>query len=123
MIHHKTKLRDDNHYGVGHNDYGVLIQLGEEISIEPHYCQVRVALTLEEADHLIELIQRAKVKSVEYAAWLATANVEPTPAAEKSPVMELNIDPEWLKKMAEKEDGGCISVGGLVTRIAQEEAG
>jgi len=121
MRHYKTKLRDDNHYAVGHNDYGVLIQLGEDISVEPHHCQVRVALTLAEADHLIELIQRAKVKSVEYAAWLATAKVEPTPAVEKSPTMELNISESWLREMAEKEDGGCISVGGLVKRIEQED--
>lgn len=83
MRHHKTKLRDDNHYGVGHNDYGVLIQLGEDDSMEPFHCQIRVALTLEEADHLIELIQRAKVKSVEFAAWLATAGIEPPIASDK----------------------------------------
>lgn len=31
--------------------------------------------------------------------------------------MKLNIDPDWLFRMAEKEDNKIISVGGLVTRV------
>ena len=31
--------------------------------------------------------------------------------------MKLNIDPDWLLRMAEKEDNRIISVGGLVTRV------
>ena len=31
--------------------------------------------------------------------------------------MKLNIDPEWLLRMAEKEDNKIVSVGGLVTRV------
>ncbi|MEL6224280.1 MAG: hypothetical protein AAFR31_16725, partial [Cyanobacteria bacterium J06627_8] len=31
--------------------------------------------------------------------------------------MKLNIDPDWLLRMAEKENGKIISVGGLVTRV------
>lgn len=27
--------------------------------------------------------------------------------------MNLNIDPEWLRRKAEQEDGKCVSVGGL----------
>ena len=37
--------------------------------------------------------------------------------------MELNIDPNWLIRMAEKEDNGIVSVGGLATRIDQRIAG
>jgi hypothetical protein len=33
--------------------------------------------------------------------------------------MKLNINPDWLRKMAEKEDNGIISVGGLVTQIEE----
>src|SRR5262245_12142068 len=36
--------------------------------------------------------------------------------------MKLNINPDWLRKMAEKADNGIISVGGLVTRIEKEAA-
>src|SRR3954465_10029795 len=36
--------------------------------------------------------------------------------------MKLNINPDWLREMAEKEDNGIISVGGLVTRIEKESA-
>lgn len=36
--------------------------------------------------------------------------------------MRLNINPDWLRKMAEKEDDGFISVGGLVTRMEKEDA-
>jgi acyl-CoA hydrolase len=32
-------------------------------------------------------------------------------------LLDIKIDPEWLGRMTEKEDGGCVSVGGLVTRI------
>lgn len=35
--------------------------------------------------------------------------------------MNLNIDPEWLKEMAEKEAGMCVSVGGFVTRVSKLE--
>jgi hypothetical protein len=31
--------------------------------------------------------------------------------------MKLNIDPDWLLRMAEKEDNSIVSVGGLVTRV------
>lgn len=31
--------------------------------------------------------------------------------------MKLHIDPDWLRDMALREDGGCVSVGGLVSRI------
>ncbi|MBW4472615.1 MAG: ImmA/IrrE family metallo-endopeptidase [Stenomitos rutilans HA7619-LM2] len=31
--------------------------------------------------------------------------------------MKLNIDPNWLLRMAEKEDNRIVSVGGLVTRV------
>lgn len=34
--------------------------------------------------------------------------------------MQLNIDPDWLLRMAEKENNGIVSVGGLVTRLAKE---
>jgi hypothetical protein len=37
--------------------------------------------------------------------------------------MELNIDPNWLIRMAEKEDSRIVSVGGLVARIDQRIAG
>lgn len=36
--------------------------------------------------------------------------------------MKLNINPDWLLRMAEKEGNGIISVGGLVTRIAADAA-
>jgi len=45
---------------------GVLVQLGEDISVEPHHCQVRVCLTVKEADHMIELLQQARQKAVEH---------------------------------------------------------
>lgn len=35
--------------------------------------------------------------------------------------MELDIDPDWLLEMAEKENGCIVSVGGLVTRIIKGE--
>jgi hypothetical protein len=31
--------------------------------------------------------------------------------------MKLNIDPSWLRRAAEKEDGCIISVGGLVVKL------
>jgi hypothetical protein len=31
--------------------------------------------------------------------------------------MKMNINPDWLLRMAEKEENGIVSVGGLVTRI------
>lgn len=34
--------------------------------------------------------------------------------------MDMNTDPEWLKRMAEKEDGGIVSVGELVSRLKPE---
>lgn len=33
--------------------------------------------------------------------------------------MELKIDPDWLLRMAEKENGCSISVGGLYSRFIQ----
>jgi HTH-type transcriptional regulator / antitoxin HigA len=36
--------------------------------------------------------------------------------------MKLNINQDWLLKMAEKEDNGIVSVGGLVTRMEAEAA-
>src|SRR5947209_4924719 len=36
--------------------------------------------------------------------------------------MKLNINPDWLLRMAEKEDNGIVSVGGLVSRIETEAA-
>jgi HTH-type transcriptional regulator/antitoxin HigA len=36
--------------------------------------------------------------------------------------MKLNINPEWLRRMAEKEGNGIISVGGLVARVKAEAA-
>lgn len=35
--------------------------------------------------------------------------------------MSLNIDPGWLRAMAEKEDGCILSAGGWVTRARQAE--
>lgn len=35
--------------------------------------------------------------------------------------MELNIDPEWLRQMAEKEDGCILSTGGLVVAMKHRE--
>lgn len=32
--------------------------------------------------------------------------------------MNLNIDPEWLKRMAEIEGNGIVSVGGLVSKMS-----
>lgn len=34
--------------------------------------------------------------------------------------MRLKIDQEWLRRMAELEDGGCISVAGLLIRMREE---
>lgn len=34
--------------------------------------------------------------------------------------MKLNINPDWLIRMAEKEDNKILSAGGLVTRVAAE---
>lgn len=31
--------------------------------------------------------------------------------------MEMNIDPGWLSRMAEKENGKIVSVGGFVTQL------
>jgi hypothetical protein len=31
--------------------------------------------------------------------------------------MKLNIDPNWLLRMVEKENNSIVSVGGLVTRV------
>lgn len=36
--------------------------------------------------------------------------------------MDMNVDPNWLLRMAEKEDGRIISVGGLVCDIQKMEA-
>lgn len=36
--------------------------------------------------------------------------------------MNLKVSSEWLLWMAEKESGGCISAGGWVARVNQEEA-
>jgi CO dehydrogenase/acetyl-CoA synthase alpha subunit len=36
-------------------------------------------------------------------------------------LMNINIDPNWLLIMAEKEDNCIISVGGLVTRLEKED--
>ena len=36
--------------------------------------------------------------------------------------MNLNINPDWLLRMAEKEGNGVVSVGGLVTRIEADAA-
>lgn len=36
--------------------------------------------------------------------------------------MKLNINPDWLLRMAEKEGNGVVSVGGLVTRIEVDAA-
>jgi len=33
--------------------------------------------------------------------------------------MEFNNDPKWLKKLANQEDNGCISVGGLLSTITK----
>lgn len=35
--------------------------------------------------------------------------------------MNMNIDPEWLKKMVDKEGNGIISAGGLVSRIKNSQ--
>jgi hypothetical protein len=37
--------------------------------------------------------------------------------------MKLNISPDWLRQMAEKEANGIISVGGLVVQVLKAEAG
>ena len=34
-------------------------------------------------------------------------------------LMNMNTDTEWLKKKAEQEDGGFVSVGGLVLTLEQ----
>ncbi len=36
--------------------------------------------------------------------------------------MSLNVNPEWLLRMAEAEANGIVSVGGLVSRIRAAEA-
>lgn len=36
--------------------------------------------------------------------------------------MHMNTDPEWLRQMAEKEDGCIVSVGGLVHDLEAAEA-
>ena len=33
--------------------------------------------------------------------------------------MNLDVNPEWLRQMAEKEDGRIVSVGGLAARARQ----
>ncbi len=66
MRHYPVGSGNNRHYAVGHNGQGgVLLQLGEDISVEPFHCQVRVCLTVMEADELIELLQKAKVKAVQ----------------------------------------------------------
>ena len=35
--------------------------------------------------------------------------------------MKMNTDKDWLRKMAEKEDGCFVSVGGLVESLAERE--
>jgi hypothetical protein len=35
--------------------------------------------------------------------------------------MKLNINPDWLLKMSEKEDNKNVSVGGFITRIKRLE--
>ena len=34
--------------------------------------------------------------------------------------MELNIDSNWLRQMAEKEDGRIVSVGGLAMKMEEQ---
>lgn len=34
--------------------------------------------------------------------------------------MNLNINPDWLRRMADKEANGVVSVGGLVAKIEAE---
>jgi len=34
--------------------------------------------------------------------------------------MDLNINPEWLRQMAEKEDGHIVSVGGLAMKMEEQ---
>jgi hypothetical protein len=56
MRHHYTTQKDE-HYGVGYNDEYVLVQiqgaLGDRIE------QVRIPLTVDEAEHMITLLQKA----------------------------------------------------------------
>lgn len=35
--------------------------------------------------------------------------------------MKMNTDKGWLKRMAEKEDGGFVSVGGLIESLSESE--
>jgi hypothetical protein len=67
MRHYPVQSGTNRHYAVGHNGMGgVLIQLGEDISVEPYHCQVRVCLTVEEADEMIALLQKARAKAAEH---------------------------------------------------------
>lgn len=66
MTHHKIKS-NNSHYAVGYNSIGVLLQLGEDREYEEdparRHEQIRIKLTMEEVDHLIQLLQDAKINS------------------------------------------------------------
>ncbi|MBT5337727.1 type II toxin-antitoxin system Phd/YefM family antitoxin [Candidatus Falkowbacteria bacterium] len=49
------------------------------------------------------------------------AMAECFPEEAKSDGLQMNQDPEWLEKMAKKEDGGIISVGGPVSDIVEKD--
>lgn len=66
MRHYPVESGTNRHYAVGHNGIGgVLVQLGEDISVEPYHCQVRVCLTIKEAQEMMALLQQAVVKALE----------------------------------------------------------
>lgn len=56
MIHHKTTQKNE-HYGVSYNYEYILVQL--QSAIEDRIERVRIPLTIEEAEHMIQLLQKA----------------------------------------------------------------
>lgn len=79
-----------------------------------------------EIDELLEWV-RPRMRAAHESQPLFNGNGEPWPGtgpaysrAELPPRQQrlvMNTDPEWLLKMAASEDGGIVSVGGLVTDL------
>jgi DNA-directed RNA polymerase sigma subunit (sigma70/sigma32) len=56
MLHYKTTQKNE-HYGVSYNYEYILVQL--QSAIEDRIEQVRIPLTIEEAEHMMQLLQKA----------------------------------------------------------------
>jgi hypothetical protein len=55
MMHYYTSRKKNEHYSVGYNHEYVLVQLQGQ-NLDGSFDQVRVPITIEEAQHLIRLL-------------------------------------------------------------------